>query len=157
MYKKRFTQSQFLNLWRLGNAIVLLSSLLSPWIVFWDDIDLYFLSDSTGFDILLNPLLGGSMLEALVPLIAIGYSIYCIFTFFNRMTEKSGIIKGSFLALFILVLTLYPLWYISYGIGFNTGLAWGYYVVIIGFTSSVFLELFSIFWTRYNPKDSVAI
>ena len=166
-----------MNLWRLGNAFILLSSLLLPWIAFWSDIDLNFISYSNGFDILFSPqsiirqrgafegflpgqylqFLGGSMLEALVPLIAIGYSIYCIFAFFNHAVERSGFVKRFILALIILVLTLYPLWYISYGIGFNTGLAWGYYVVVIGFISSILLELFSIFRTRYNQKDSIAI
>ena len=168
MSEKRFTSIHPINLWRAGNAIILLLALLLPWTVHWTDIAPYSVGYTNGWDVLFFPktlmamrpsidemlpsrflpMLGWSLIRAAVPITAIGYSVFCIMAVLRGTSGALRWRKKSIWILFIFLLVAYPLWHTSYGVGFHNKLSWGYYLVIFGFISSALLELYSVFWIR---------
>jgi hypothetical protein len=151
---------QLIKGWNSINIVVLIASLLAPWAVFYSDI--FFGKPQPqyviGFKVLLFPVLelmhqqefspgrflpnlGLSLLEAIAPAIAIYYSLHGLGAVFKIGTRESA--PKYYLPILRLLLTALSLALFDFGTGFNSDVSWGYFLVIAGLSSSVFLELIS--------------
>jgi hypothetical protein len=150
---KILKKPQILKVWYLTNSAILVTSLLTPWIVFFsDNVFIKFEYEyELGFELLLYPFLvlselfqrafyrgefvlflGLSLVVAAAPAIAIYYSFHGIRSFFK--VEKRTNPISSILRLILATLSLVLINYI------NSFLSFGYVLVLIGLMSSFILE-----------------
>ncbi|HXQ35068.1 MAG TPA: zinc ribbon domain-containing protein [Anaerolineales bacterium] len=165
---KIMKKSQILKVWHLTNSAILVTSLLTPWIVFFSD-NVYIKFEyqyELGFELLFYPFLvlselfqrafyrgefalflGLSLLAAAAPAIAIYYSFSGIRSFFK--VEKRTNPISSILRLILVTLSLVL---INYSSRFNSFLSFGYVLVIIGFISSFILEFALLSYKPFQPE-----
>ena len=153
---KILKKPEILKMWHITNSAILVTSLLTPWIVFFsDNVFIKFEYEyELGFELLLYPFLvlselfqrvfdrgefilfvGLSLLAAAAPTIAIYYSFHGIRSFLK--VEKRTNPISSILRLILVTLSLVL---INYSSRSNSFLSFGYVLVIIGLISSFILE-----------------
>ena len=158
---KTLLNPQLIKVWNLTNSSVLIMSLLTPWVIFFSDISIKLqLQYVIGLKVLLSPVLamiynqifplgqflsifGLSLIDAIAPAVALHYSFHGIRTVFNLKTKESTPTLKYILAIIRMLLAAISLAQFGFGTGFNSYLSLGYILVIIGLSSSFFLELIS--------------
>jgi len=166
---------QVIKRWHIGNSILLLISLFSPWIgFFYDNVVVKFEFEYVlGFRVLLLPLFILFyqqispmtdflptfiliLLEAVAPAIVIYFVVHGTRTALKMRTAVDAPTRKYGPAIFRLVLAFVSLVFIQSGGGFNSFLSFGYTLAVIGLLSAFLLELGIPLWDGWQVGKKAA-